>query len=66
MSTRRPNDATFCWRSCDTDRDVVSKALAEANRQNIFLLSTLRAIAAMPETSAGEAQKLARDILSRL
>ena len=44
----------------------MSKALAEANRQNILLLSILRAIAAMPETSAGEAQKLARDILSRL
>jgi hypothetical protein len=44
----------------------VSKALAEANRQNILLLSILRAIAAMPETSAGEAQKLPRHILSRL
>ena len=66
MSTRRPDDATFCWRFCDTDRDAVSKALAEANRQNALLLSILRSIAAMPETSGADALKLARDILSRL
>ena len=66
MSTRRPNDATFCWRFCDTDRDAVSKALAEANRQNALLLSILRSIATMPENAVAEAPKLARDILSRL
>ena len=66
MSTRRPNDATFCWRFCDTDRDAVSKALAEANRQNALLLSILRSISTMPENAVAEAPKLARDILSRL
>ena len=66
MSTRRPDDLTVCSQICAANLDTVSKALAEANRQNALLRGILQAIADMPENSADQAPKLARDILSRI